>query len=353
MIVRRQPEWLTASINGDVALINRKRRSHFIVNRVGARIWEILETPRTIDDICDLLLKQFNVTPEFCRDQVEKFLREMDKAGVIARDVVADTKPAASPFASLVGAVAGAAKTPEQILAFRIGNATLSENIEQAIEAERLVESDDGRLQLGDLGAAKENFVYVNNATPPECDFLIFFLYKQVYKRAAIPLGCSQCYKVKVVPTNLRGLVAGLEIAKAVQCYSKWGLDLDNIYSQSIYAGYFYVTGLDMARIIFRIVREAVDADPRLGPGVGVAIKRGCSDYEAEFGPSNEYEFAPELAEIEAYLKTRFKKRRRSEHDWLPPLAHWIDAAFRIGDETYLDFTAGQTLRAKSVTYAP
>lgn len=355
MIVRRQPDWLTASVSGDVILMSRKRRSHFILNRIGARIWHILETPRTVHEICDALMEEFEITAEFCRDEVRKFLDELGKAGVILRDGAFQDQEqigrAPSVRSDAAAAATGHADTPN-LLDFRIGNATVAENMERALQIGRLIALDDGKLKIPDMRAANENFAYVANVPPPDCDFLMYFLFRGAYDKGAVPLGCSQCYKVKVVPKDLRGLVAGLEMAKSIQCYSKWGIDLDNIYSQSTYAGYFYVSGINMARLIFKIVREAIDADPRLGPDVSVAIKRGCSDYEAELGPSSDYEFAPELAEIEAYLKTRFQPHTAGRQS-LPPLAHWIDTAFRIGDDTYLDFTAGQALRGKSVTYAP
>jgi hypothetical protein len=83
-----------------------------------------------------------------------------------------------------------------------------------------------------------------------------------------------------------------------------------------------------------------------------MTIKRGCSEYEAALGPSDQFEFKPEMAELEAYLRARF--RNPNYVDQLNvALAYWIDLAFRMGDDTYLDFTDGKRLRPKTVTYAP
>src|SRR5665647_1902980 len=103
------------------------------------------------------------------------------------------------------------------------------------------------------------------------------FLFFQIYARSALPQGCSACYKVKVVLRTLRELVAAWGIAKRIECRSKWGVDLENPYSQNIYAGYFYVAGHDMARVMYRVVREAFGNDPMLGPDIPMSIKRGCS----------------------------------------------------------------------------
>ncbi len=89
-------------------------------------------------------------------------------------------------------------------------------------------------------------------------------MFHHAYAESAVPNGCSGCYKVKVVLRTLRELVAAWEIGKRTPCKSKWGTDLNNAYSQNIYAGYFYVSGLDGARALFKVVRETIDQIPNL-----------------------------------------------------------------------------------------
>jgi hypothetical protein len=242
-------------------------------------------------------------------------------------------------------------KLPEELMTMRFGGATVAENLQRAIESGALVEAEDGSISLGKTEPG-DNWAVVPHQRPMECSFLIGFMFEIAYARSAVPYGCQTCYKVKVVPRSLRELVAAWGIGKQIDCWSKWGADLDNRYSQNIYAGYFYTSGLDMARAVFRVVREAIDNDPKLGAGVTMSIKRGCSDYEKFVGPSDKFEFAPELAELEAHLRSRYRVKKRVG---LRPvqLARWIDVAFRIGDDTYLDFTNGQRLHPKMVSYDP
>jgi hypothetical protein len=192
----------------------------------------------------------------------------------------------------------------------------------------------------------------VDNGPPLGCGFLMHFMFHRAYAEAAVPHGCHACYKVKVVLKTLRELVAAWQLGERIQCRSKWGLDFNNPYSPNVYAGYFYTSGLDGARAVHRVVREAFSADPKLGPDLAITIKRGCSEYEAALGPSDRYEFTPEMAELEASLKARFQKPKRLTQPYLV-LAHWIDVAFRMGDETYLEFTGGRRRRVGTVTYAP
>lgn len=84
MVVRKQGDWLIARIGGEVVMMSVKNDHYIGLNKIGARIWEIIETPRTLDGICDLLVRQFKVSPETCRSEVETFLRELEKFGAVA-----------------------------------------------------------------------------------------------------------------------------------------------------------------------------------------------------------------------------------------------------------------------------
>ncbi|MEO7690485.1 MAG: hypothetical protein ABIS51_14475 [Sphingomonas sp.] len=239
----------------------------------------------------------------------------------------------------------------DELLAQRFGDRTVQENLQAAIDAGKLVEGADGRLSLP-RGRGGSRWIFVPNRPYLPCGFLTKALFEAAYAESAVPHGCSACYKIKVKATTLRELVAAWQVAKSIDCLSKWGVDLENPHSQDVYAGYFYPGDLDAARVLYKLVREAIDANPKLGPGVRMTIKRGCSQFEAAVGPSDSYTFAPEMAEIEALLRARFDAPAISETT-MPQLSAWIDLAFRMGDDTYLDFTGGKRLRPATLTYEP
>ena len=243
-------------------------------------------------------------------------------------------------------------KTPDELLAIKVGGKTVAENLRKAIEAGRVIENGDGGFRLAQNDTGDSNWVAVANAPPLGCRFLMGFLFEHAYDHGAVPFGCRNCYKVKVMPQTLRELVAAWEIGKRLEFRSKWGIDFNNSYSQNIYAGYIYLPSLDIARAVYKVVRAAADQDPKLGSVVPMVIKRGCSEYEVQHGPSDRYQFAPELEELENYLSEKFK-RTDTEGPRMLPLARWIDFAYRIGDDTYLDFTGGERLYTKSVSYDP
>ena len=118
-------------------------------------------------------------------------------------------------------------KAPEQLLAMRIGATSVGENLRRSIESGRLIEDEDGTLKLAGDPNQSLSWMYVNNGPALGCGFLMEFMFHHAYAEAAVPHGCSTCYKVKVVPRTLRELVAAWEIGKRTQCRSKWGTDLN------------------------------------------------------------------------------------------------------------------------------
>jgi hypothetical protein len=178
------------------------------------------------------------------------------------------------------------------------------------------------------------------------------FLFQGAYAKSAVPYACRNCYKVKVEAKTLRELIAVRKIVGALDVSHKCGPEVDHIYSSNLYGAFMYLDGLDAALRQKESVRDLVDREPLLGPDVPVYIKRGCTPFELACGPSDQYTFFPELQELEPQLFSLFVPAKRPSA--LPKaitFAMWIATAYRIGDETYLDFTGGKRYYPKLVKY--
>ncbi|HXP95820.1 MAG TPA: hypothetical protein VN809_03850 [Telmatospirillum sp.] len=240
----------------------------------------------------------------------------------------------------------------EDALSVRIGRFTVGEHLARAVAARRLIAHDDGTWELPAKSGRGVPDIWLHNERSSSCQQLFFFLFGAAYGMSCVPQGCRNCYKVKISPANLRQLVAVQEVTKGVPYRSKCGPELFIPYSTGHYAAFFYLNGLEQARAAFAELRRMVDGKPRLGAGVPMLIKRGCTDYEIHCGPSDRYAFAP--PEVEAWLLERLRpsKQIRSQPRSVT-FARWIQIAFQIGDETYLDFTGGRRLYPKVLTYDP
>jgi hypothetical protein len=242
------------------------------------------------------------------------------------------------------------------ILDETVAGRPVRDGLSEAIAAGKLVPRGDDAWSLKRHEATPSNWIRESRDESRKCSFKIGLMFPHIYRKRQVPAGCASCYKVKAVPRTLRELVALREVARALPYTYKCGLDEPTTHTSGIYGGYFFLNGLDAARAAYPRIREAIGSHPKLDASMSVFIKRGCTEYELACGPSDRYTFTPKQVEIESALLARVKVETRPE---VSPMAakatftHWIRTAYRLGDETYLDFTGGRRLYPAAIRYEP
>jgi hypothetical protein len=86
MMIRKQRDWLSAKVGEELVLMSAEKGNYIGLSEVGARIWELIETPQEVEAVCVRLQDEFEVEPEVCRTEVESFLNELVKHGAVALD---------------------------------------------------------------------------------------------------------------------------------------------------------------------------------------------------------------------------------------------------------------------------
>jgi len=76
-IVVRRAGWLTAQIGDDLMMMNAESDFYLNLSGSGGRIWELLEQPRTVADLCEALAREYEIDPEAARPEVTAFLDEL------------------------------------------------------------------------------------------------------------------------------------------------------------------------------------------------------------------------------------------------------------------------------------
>lgn len=240
------------------------------------------------------------------------------------------------------------------VMAYQIGSSTVGANLERAAQRGDVRLHADGSWDLTSSPLSAINWRFGSKPTPFPCTKLFGFLFRNAYDRRAVPFGCRNCFKLQVKPRTLRELNAIVPIAETAGHPYKAGVGLSARYHGGPYSALFYFDGLDRARSAYGELRQAIDANPALGPDVPLAIKRGCTEYEVHCGPSDRFTFAPELAAVEDALLSRLRPLQQvAAPSPQAVFIAWLQAAFQVGDETYRDFTGGRPLHPPPVTYAP
>jgi hypothetical protein len=74
---------VAAEIDDEVVILNIESGYFYQLNRVGARIWNALETPATLGLLSARMQNMFDVTAETCRNDVVEFVQQMRASGIV------------------------------------------------------------------------------------------------------------------------------------------------------------------------------------------------------------------------------------------------------------------------------
>jgi hypothetical protein len=74
---------ISRDLDGEVAILNLSTGMYYGLNSGGAGIWNLLNKSRTVGEIFDALLEEYEVEPARCRDDLMRILGELAEAGLI------------------------------------------------------------------------------------------------------------------------------------------------------------------------------------------------------------------------------------------------------------------------------
>ena len=79
----RAPDQLSCELDGEIATLNLGTQFYFGFTDVAAVIWRELESPRTMSELSDAILSEFNVQREECLKDLSIFLRTLQNRGLL------------------------------------------------------------------------------------------------------------------------------------------------------------------------------------------------------------------------------------------------------------------------------
>jgi hypothetical protein len=86
-IVVAAKDQVSSDLGEEVAILNLKNGVYYGLDAVGARIWSLIQEPRTVNEILDVLLDEYEVEPERCERDLLTLLEELVAENLVeARD---------------------------------------------------------------------------------------------------------------------------------------------------------------------------------------------------------------------------------------------------------------------------
>jgi hypothetical protein len=74
---------VSCDLSDETVVLSFQDGIYYGLNPVGTRIWDLIQEPRTVKDIRDSLLEEFEVEASRCERDLQTFLREMSARKLI------------------------------------------------------------------------------------------------------------------------------------------------------------------------------------------------------------------------------------------------------------------------------
>jgi len=72
-----------SDLAGEAVILDLKSGVYYGLNEVGASIWNLIQEPRTVNEIQDAILAEYEVEPEQCARDILALLQQLADEGLI------------------------------------------------------------------------------------------------------------------------------------------------------------------------------------------------------------------------------------------------------------------------------
>ena len=76
-------EQVSCDLASEAAILNLQTGLYYGLDPLGARIWNLIQQPRTVGDVLQVLLKEYKVDSERCERDLFGLLQELAAEGLI------------------------------------------------------------------------------------------------------------------------------------------------------------------------------------------------------------------------------------------------------------------------------
>ena len=74
---------VSSDLGGEVAILDLKTETYYGLDRVGAKIWTLIQEPRTVEEIRNVLVSEYEVEPGRCERDLIALLQSLADKGLI------------------------------------------------------------------------------------------------------------------------------------------------------------------------------------------------------------------------------------------------------------------------------
>jgi hypothetical protein len=74
---------VSCELNDEVVILSLERSLYFGLQGAGVRIWQALEQPKSVAELCVSVADTYEVTPSDCERDIRQVLSNLEKEGLV------------------------------------------------------------------------------------------------------------------------------------------------------------------------------------------------------------------------------------------------------------------------------
>ena len=82
-VVVASHDQVSSDLAGETVLLSMKTAHYYGLADVGARIWSLVQNPLPVSEICDMIVREYQVPRAQCETDVVRFLEELVTHGLV------------------------------------------------------------------------------------------------------------------------------------------------------------------------------------------------------------------------------------------------------------------------------
>jgi hypothetical protein len=88
----RNIKTISGRLHDELVMMDIEKGKYFSLNPVATRIWDLLEESKSLNELCGVLMEEYEVNSEQCSREVEEYLSEMVMMGLVISISTTKTK---------------------------------------------------------------------------------------------------------------------------------------------------------------------------------------------------------------------------------------------------------------------
>jgi hypothetical protein len=79
------PSVISRELSGELVLLNLESGVYYGLDHVGTRVWQLLLEDKSVSDVCDAMVGEYEVQPDVLQEDVSALVRELCEKGLVMR----------------------------------------------------------------------------------------------------------------------------------------------------------------------------------------------------------------------------------------------------------------------------